>query len=161
MQQQNGKNQHQNGKQCCRGAPKTAARPVSLARCPKHRAHIDVDFFWTYMVRHAKSNPGGQIISNPETKTNQKPIKKRTQKNRERAGGESCVEAAFCKGDPAPRASLRKKLLRANLKNNCFALKTHSGAAVFGHVLHTSWLRVFKWSKHCCGTCSKRGNGFQ
>ena len=42
---------------------------------------------------------------------------KRTQKIRERAGGNSCGEAAFCKGDPAPRASLRKKLLRPTIKN--------------------------------------------
>ena len=142
--------------------PKMTARPASPGYGAPNTVCVEMRFFYfETWARHSQFNGMGQIISNPKAKTLKNQEKKRTQKNRERAGGKSCGEAAFCKGDSAPRASLRKKLLPANLKNEFFALSTHSGAAVFGHVLHPNWLRVFKCSERCCGACSKRENNFK
>ena len=93
------------------------------------------------------SPPGTKMWANNETKTH-------TKKIANKPAAKSCAEAAFCKGDPAPRASLRTKLLPAKLKCKVLSLKNNPWKAVQKHVPVARWAQCLKCEKVKCNSYS-------
>ena len=83
----------------------------------------------------------GAIISNQGAKVDKK-TKKTHKKIANEPWAKSCAEAAFCKGVPAPRASLRKKLLPALFKKLFFCFE----AAFLGKPFANIWCATIGWS---------------
>ena len=73
----------------------------------------------------------------------------------------SCAEAAFCKGDPAPRASLSKKLLPAKLKWKVLSSNNNPWKAVGKHVPVARWAQCLKCEALQCSSFSWRKSNFQ